>query len=203
MTWANRITIGRILLIPVLVGLLLYYEHSRQETGMADDRLRVLALVVFVVAALSDAVDGYLARHCNQRSKLGSVLDPVADKLLMLASLITLSFVQIGAEPCFPLWFPLIIISRDGILLVGILLLNFVIKHVEVRPHWIGKVATFFQLLAIGAALLDWNQRYWICVAGGTLTFASTFVYLWDGVGQAHRSGYGEAQPDLATRKKR
>ena len=86
MTTANKITIGRILLIPVFVLLAIYYGES-VRSGQPDDRLRWAAVIVFVVAAGSDALDGYIARRFQQRSRLGVILDPLADKALLVAAL--------------------------------------------------------------------------------------------------------------------
>lgn len=181
MTWANRITIGRFLLIPVFVGLLVYYNASAAHSH-EQESWRYAALAVFLIAAISDGIDGYLARHCNQRTALGAVIDPIADKLLMLASLVTLSIVRIDGNPPFPLWFPIIIIGRDAILLVGFLVLIFLSSKIEVRPHWSGKLSTFFTFIAIASALLAWDWTYWSCVLGGAAALISTLVYVRAGI---------------------
>ena len=87
MTWATRITILRLILVPVFVAFVITYGSDPHE-----EIWRYAALLVFSIAAISDAVDGYLARHWNQSSALGALLDPVADKLLLLAALVSLSF---------------------------------------------------------------------------------------------------------------
>jgi len=177
MTWANRITIGRFLLIPVFVGLLVYYNASASDQA-EQEVWRYAALIVFAIAAISDGIDGYLARHCNQSTALGAILDPIADKLLLLTSLVTLSIVHIGGKPPFPLWFPIIIIGRDAILLTGFLILTFLSSKIDVRPHWSGKLSTFFTFIAIGSALLAWNWTYTACVLGGAAALISTLVYV-------------------------
>lgn len=181
MTWANRITIGRFLLIPVFVGLLVYY-HASVEAHQPVEYWRIAALIVFIVAAISDGIDGYLARHWNQRTALGAVLDPIADKLLLLAALVTLSIVHIDGKPPFPLWFPIIIIGRDAILLVGFLVLTFLASKIEIKPHWSGKLSTFFTFIAIGSALLAWDWTYNACLLGGTTALISTLVYVRAGI---------------------
>ena len=87
MTLPNQITIGRILLIPVFVLLAVYYGHS-VAGGHADERLRYATIAVFLAAALSDGIDGWIARRWRLKSPLGAILDPIADKGLMLLSLI-------------------------------------------------------------------------------------------------------------------
>src|SRR6188474_3440269 len=90
MTTANKITVVRILMIPVFVTLAIYYGQSIQE-GDPQDWQRFAAIAVFLLAAVSDGLDGYVARRYNQRSSLGMILDPIADKGLLLSGIITLS----------------------------------------------------------------------------------------------------------------
>jgi len=91
MTLANQLTITRILLIPVFVFLSISYGQSL-DAGAPLEWQRVAAILVFILAAATDGLDGYIARHWNQRSRLGSVLDPIADKGLLLTAIVTLSF---------------------------------------------------------------------------------------------------------------
>ena len=90
MTLANRITIFRLLLIPVFVVLAAQYGQS-VTAGAPREWQRLAAVCVFLLAAATDALDGWIARHFNQRSRLGSIIDPLADKGLMLAAIVTLS----------------------------------------------------------------------------------------------------------------
>src|SRR6476661_7483097 len=126
MTTANKITVVRILMIPVFVTLAIYYGESIQE-GHPQDWMRFTAITVFLLAAVSDGLDGFVARRYNQRSTLGAILDPIADKGLLLSGIITLSLTNWSEfEPGsgkFPAWFPVLVISRDAILLVGTLVL--------------------------------------------------------------------------------
>src|SRR2546423_9246126 len=126
MTTANKITVVRILLIPVFVTFAIYYGESVQRHEPLE-WLRFAAIVVFLLAAVSDGLDGYVARRYNQRSTLGVILDPIADKGLLLSGIITLSLTnwnQLEPESGkFPAWFPVLVISRDAILLVGTLVL--------------------------------------------------------------------------------
>ncbi len=151
MTWANRITLFRILLIPVFAGALLYYAQSDRH-GMPDERLRYLAFALFLTAAVSDGIDGYLARHWNQRTQLGAFLDPLADKLLALTALLSLSLIGFRTLPTFPLWFPLLVISRDVLLAGGALTFHLLHHPFVVRHHWTGKVPTGFFFAALQEA---------------------------------------------------
>jgi CDP-diacylglycerol--glycerol-3-phosphate 3-phosphatidyltransferase/cardiolipin synthase len=193
MTWANRITLFRLLIIPIFITLMLYYGEAC-NSDQNPDLWRWLALIVFSIAALSDAVDGYLARHCNQHTPLGSVLDPIADKLLMLSALLTLSFIQIQGGVGFPLWFPVIIISRDVLLLLGSAIVYFTIHNFSVKPHWTGKCATFFQLTAIIAALLKIPEVIWICIIAIIFTIISTLFYISQALQLIAYSPYYQAQ---------
>lgn len=150
-TIANYITLLRILLIPVFVGFALYYAHSVTD-GAPDEALYWAAVATFAIASLSDAVDGYVARHFNQRSKLGVILDPLADKLLMLAAVCTLAFSAWPAK--LPLYFVILSLSREVFTVVGAFVIKYCAGKVHIEPHWTGKASTFTQIVAISAAML-------------------------------------------------
>src|ERR1700751_1593366 len=157
MTTANKITIARIALIPLFVLMAIYYGESVQR-GAPLEWQRYIAIVIFLVAAASDGVDGYVARRYNQRSSLGVILDPIADKGLLLSGIITLSITNWSTDPNygkFPLWFPVLVITRDVVILVGFLVLHLLIGKVHVKPSWTGKVATVCQMCAIGWVMLQ------------------------------------------------
>ncbi|MEM6911645.1 MAG: CDP-alcohol phosphatidyltransferase family protein [Verrucomicrobiota bacterium] len=177
MTLANQISFTRLLLIPVFVCFATSYSQSLSQ-GNPVDLWRWGALVTFGLAAVSDGLDGLIARRFRQQSELGALLDPLADKGLMLAAILTLSVTNWPGE--FPLWFPLLVITRD----VLCILAYFVILHhngrVEVRAHWTGKVTTATQLTAIGWVLLgiDTPPALWPTVLAGVFTFISGMIYL-------------------------
>lgn len=177
MTTANQITIARILLIPVFIGFALYYGRSCAH-GAPVEGWRWAAVLTFLVAAGTDGVDGYIARRYNQRSRLGSILDPIADKGLLLSGIITLSLSPWPDK--FPLWFLVIVIARDVLSIGGALLLGQLAGLRELTPHWTGKVATVAQMTALGALMLQF-PTLWIDAAtwiAGGFTFASGMVYL-------------------------
>ncbi len=178
MTTATQITLFRIFLIPVFVGLAIYYGQS-VAAGAADERLRWWAIAVFAIASISDAVDGYIARHFNQRSRLGEILDPLADKALLFAGLITLSFTQWRQQ--FPLWFPLVVIFRDLAVVSGWALVGHITGgKCEIRAHWTGKTATFFLLVSILWLMLDFRipPLIWPTAIAAVLTSVSGILYL-------------------------
>jgi len=194
MTWATRITILRLVLIPVFVTLIITYDDTASQ-GQPDEGWRYAAIAVFIIASVSDAVDGYLARHWNQRSALGALLDPIADKLLLLASLVTLGLLPLDHLRSFPIWFTAIIISRDALLLGGYFVLRHFLHPIEIKPHWTGKLSTFFTFVAIGAVLFKFGQRIpWICAPGAFFALVCTVIYVRQGLNLLHHSGHTGAQ---------
>lgn len=207
MTLPNKITIGRIFLIPVFVMFALYYGRSVAK-GSPVEWYRWLAIITFVVAAASDGIDGYIARKYNQMSKLGVILDPIADKGLLLSGIITLSLSQWQYE--FPVWFPVLVITRDVVVVAGAVMLHVVLGDMKVKPTWTGKAATAAQMTAIGAVML-WPQMHWdwevlgvtihaldvpVAVAG-LFTLVSGLGYVNGGLQRLHSKGHGDAKrPD-------
>ncbi|HEX5177271.1 MAG TPA: CDP-diacylglycerol--glycerol-3-phosphate 3-phosphatidyltransferase [Chthoniobacteraceae bacterium] len=203
MTTANKITIARILMIPLFVLMAIYYGRDKEVWQ------RWSAVAIFVVAAASDGIDGYIARRHNQRSALGVILDPLADKGLLLAGIITLTFSNWGYE--FPLWFPVLVIARDIIVVAGAVALQFLNGTVRVRPSWTGKVATVLQMIAIGMVMLQWNALGHDLSVGhhvvhisfldlpvvlaGLFTAISGFGYVVDGIAQLQAKGHGDPRP--------
>ena len=191
-TLANKITIVRILLIPVFIGFALYYAHSVAE-GAPNEVLRWSAITVFVTAALSDAVDGWVARHFNQRSKLGVILDPLADKLLMLSAVCVLSFSPWPHG--LPLYFVILSISREVLTIAGAFVIKFVAGKVDIAPHWTGKASTFTQLVAIAAAMLSLGAFVQQTAAvASVFVIGSGTVYLIDAIRQITAAGHGNAE---------
>ncbi|MCX5822780.1 MAG: CDP-diacylglycerol--glycerol-3-phosphate 3-phosphatidyltransferase [Deltaproteobacteria bacterium] len=133
----NFITLLRIILVPVLVILLIQGFFLK-------------ALIVFIVAGLSDALDGFLARVLNQQTALGAYLDPIADKALLASTFVTLSVLHV-----IPGWLTVIVISRDFIILLGISVLSIMSFPVEIRPLFISKITTALQLTTVLLALFD------------------------------------------------
>ena len=179
MTVANQITLVRIVLIPVFVVFAVYYSVS-VRAGAPEEWLRWAAVAVFVMAAVSDGLDGWIARRFNQRSALGVVLDPIADKGLLLAAIITLSFYPWPVS--LPLWFPVLVIARDVVILVGCGLLKFFTGDVEVRPSMLGKIATTLQMATVAWVLLQIPEQQWVVWAAGLFTLLSGLGYMWRGM---------------------
>ncbi|HOX59565.1 MAG TPA: CDP-alcohol phosphatidyltransferase family protein [Candidatus Paceibacterota bacterium] len=186
MTTANKITILRILLIPVFVVLTLYYTKEGKEV------YRVLAILCFAIAAVFDGVDGYVARRYNQRSELGAILDPLADKLLLVSGIVVLSFDHSPHLESVPLWLTGTIIGRDILILIGMLVIQLVVGKVKVQPRIIGKIATVLQMAVVLLILLKKKEDWLPALTLGAVfcTGISGLLYVWDGTRQlsAHPS---------------
>ncbi len=137
LTLANRLTVLRILMTPAITILLLYNYMAA-------------AMVVFVLAGITDGLDGFVARRQGQRTALGMVLDPLADKLLLMSAVIALTMLQE-----LPRWFTIIIVSRDLMLIGGALILYIFVGKMAMPPSWLGKFTTGFQIATVLLAMLD------------------------------------------------
>ena len=183
MTTANKITIIRILMIPFFVVETIYYVR----TGLPVHWL--LAILSFGTTAILDGVDGYIARHYKQISELGKILDPLADKLLLVSGIVLLSFNNAPYLRQIPLWLTGVIIGRDLLLGIGAIVIHFVVGKASVRPRITGKIATVFQMLVISWILLRWDLaqgwilQVWI-VGAGIFTGISCLQYVFDGMKQ-------------------
>lgn len=191
MTTANKVTIVRILLVPVFLTEALTYVNGGGEM------YRKLAIACFAVAAISDGIDGYIARRFNQRSQLGAILDPLADKLLLIAGTILLSLNNGTYLPHFPLWLAATILSRDLLLLIGLLVIQLVCGRVGVRPHFTGKIATVLQMATILWALFRWDAQWLLGLGYATALFTaiSGLLYVRDGVRQLSASPHSLPTP--------
>ena len=152
-TVPNMLTVFRMVLIPVFVTMLFY-------------RRFVLALAVFVCAGLTDGLDGLLARRFDQRSQLGTVLDPIADKLMMVTAFIVLSMRSVFPAPVpshlpVPFWVTIAVISRDVFIIVGAAAINIMTGFRGFRPSWLGKVNTTVQIVAIAAIMFAASVPYY------------------------------------------
>lgn len=150
MSFADKLTILRILLIPVFVSILFYFNESHLY-------LRYVLLAVFGVAVLTDFFDGLVARIKKEKSEIGQVIDPLADKLLLLTAFISLYALRssLPLKHQIPLWVVLVIVSRDVIILLGVMILYFLKIEIPIAPSMWGKLTTFFQMITILAVIID------------------------------------------------
>jgi cardiolipin synthase len=137
LTLANRLTVLRILMTPAITILLLYNYMAA-------------ALAAFVLAGITDGLDGFVARRKSQRTALGMVLDPLADKLLLMSAVVALTILRE-----LPRWFTIIIVSRDLMLIGGSILLYMFLGKMAMPPSWLGKCTTVFQIATVLLVMLD------------------------------------------------
>jgi cardiolipin synthase len=146
------LTVFRMVLIPVFVTLLFYQRF-------------LSALTVFVVAGLTDGLDGLLARRFSQQSQLGTVLDPIADKLMLVTAFVVLSMRSVFPQPLpshlpVPFWVTVAVISRDVFIIVGAAAINIMTGFRGFRPSWLGKVNTNVQIGGIAAIMFAASVPY-------------------------------------------
>jgi cardiolipin synthase (CMP-forming) len=150
-TLPNLLTIFRMALIPVFVSLLFYQKF-------------LLALGVFVVAGITDGLDGLLARRFHQQSPLGRILDPIADKMMLVTSFVVLSMRGVYPVPIpkhlpIPFWVTITVISRDVFILVGAAAINMVTGFRAFRPSLPGKISTVVQIVSVATVMLAAQTR--------------------------------------------
>lgn len=165
----NFITLGRVLSVPVVFWLLL--------TGQAK-----AAFLIFVAAGVSDAVDGYLAKRFDLRTELGAYLDPLADKLLIVSI-----YIALGVREEIPLWLVIAVVSRDFLILSGVMLAWLMDHPMTIKPLAVSKANTAAQLILASTVLADnafalelVNVRVALVWIAGILTLMSAAAYLRD-----------------------
>ena len=181
MTVANMITILRFLLVPGVVFALLSGQMG-------------WALAGFLVAGISDGVDGFVARNFNQRTELGAYLDPMADKLLLVSV-----FVVLGLMEELPLWLVVAAVSRDALIIAAVMLSTVMGNPVEMKPLFVSKANTAVQIVLAAVVLGELATafhfgplRMALVYLSALLTVGSAGAYL---VGWLrHMSGYGESE---------
>jgi CDP-diacylglycerol--glycerol-3-phosphate 3-phosphatidyltransferase len=170
----------------------LYYVRAGHELH------RLLAILSFAIAAICDGVDGYIARRYNQRSELGAILDPLADKLLLVSGIVLLSIDHGPWLMTIPLWLTGTIIGRDVLLLIGLAVIQITVGKVTVRPRMLGKASTVLQMAIVLWILLKWPEKWlWVWIIGAAIcTGGSGLLYLWDWVRQLSAHPASSAKPN-------
>ena len=172
MNWANRLTVCRIILVPVFITAVLYHRLN-------------MAFAVFVIAVITDGLDGYIARTRKEKTKFGAVMDPIADKMLIGSAFISFSLVTgLPDYIKMPIYVPIVVISRDVIILMGAAIINHVTGNLNIRPTIMGKITTFCQMLTIVAVLLRFVHANWIWNITVAFTVISGLDYVRIGSGQ-------------------
>jgi len=159
----NAITVFRFLLVPPVVLLLLNGRFAA-------------ALIVFGVAGVSDAVDGFLAKRYHWTSQLGALMDPLADKLLLICS-----FVTLGWLGWIPYWLVALVILRDLVIVAGALTYHYCIEHLTASPSLVSKLSTFAQILLVLAVMFSSGIRTLPAVLIDGLQYLVLVTVLWSG----------------------
>jgi cardiolipin synthase len=174
LTTANQLTLLRMIFIPVFAILLLY-----DEVGWA--------FTVFLLAGVTDGLDGLIARVFRQKTTLGAYLDPIADKLLLTTSFVVLSIKGLGLLVMIPLWLTILVLSRDVLLIASALIIVLSTGHRTFTPSFYGKLTTFFQIVTVVAVLfLNYREMalpalIWLFVFTGAITVFSGLHYIYHG----------------------
>ncbi len=164
MNLANKITIARIILIPFFIASIVYSKPY-------------LALAFFMLAVISDGVDGMIARALKQKTELGTILDPMADKLLLLSAYICLA-VAVNIPIKLPAYVTIVVISRDVIIVLGSITVYLITGDLKVSPSVAGKITTFFQMMTIASVLVQFKYSYMVWNTAVILTFVSGMDYI-------------------------
>jgi cardiolipin synthase len=170
-TLANQLTLLRMALAPLLVVLVLWQEM-------------LFALAVFVVAGITDLLDGLIARKGGQQTTLGAMLDPVADKILLSSAFVALTWTS-GLRVSIPPWLTVTTLSRDAIIVLSVAIINLTLERRVFYPSVLGKLSTGSQLLSVGVVLLlnavdvAWPPARYLFALALLLTVASAFHYVY------------------------
>lgn len=170
LTVANQLTFLRILVIPAFVLLVIYGALG-------------WALLVFIAAGLTDALDGVIARRANQRTSLGAWLDPMADKLLVVTTFVVLTLPAVEVTHHIPLWLTILLISRDVVIVGVVAIVNLAVGPRTFRPSLLGKAATATYLVVLIVFLyFNWRREDSLLIDGAvyaalTLTVISSADY--------------------------
>lgn len=163
-TLANQITLLRMLLVPAFVSLVVYGHLG-------------WALIVFMVAGLTDMLDGLIARWSGQQSSLGAWLDPMADKLLAVSTFIVLTVPGLGLANPLPIWLTVMIITRDVVIVATVAIVNLAVGRRTFRPSIFGKIATATYMLTVVVAMF-FNYLGYHSVFVDLFVWASTAITL-------------------------
>ncbi len=169
MNLANRITITRIILTPLFIAAVVYGRMN-------------IALILFAAAVISDGLDGFVARSMHQQTSVGTILDPLADKILLISAFICLTIIKSIPEGLrLPPYVPIIVISRDAIIVLGSILIHVIKGGVKIAPSFWGKFTTFFQMMTIVSILVQFKYSNYIWNTAAILTVISGIDYMLKG----------------------
>jgi cardiolipin synthase (CMP-forming) len=164
LTIPNFITIGRFLMVPVVIWSLLNGQYP-------------IAFACFLIAGISDGVDGFIARHFDQRSELGAWLDPAADKLLLVSV-----YILLGWLGELPNWLVVLVVSRDAMIVGAIILSSVMGTIVEMKPLLVSKANTFMQIALAALVLAELALIGQLTVTREIMVYVTAFLTLASGI---------------------
>ncbi|OGS22060.1 MAG: hypothetical protein A2252_02550 [Elusimicrobia bacterium RIFOXYA2_FULL_39_19] len=167
MNIANFITISRIIIVPVFAYFLFLNRHSN------------IILTLFIICIITDLLDGFLARTLKLQTSLGSTLDPIADKLLVITS-----FYIFSLQGKTPVWLFVTILGKDIILICGVIIIYTMTHKYRISVHFLGKFTVFMQMFTLFAVLIHFPYLRALFVVTGLLTIAATVDYCLKGLKQ-------------------
>lgn len=165
------------MLVPIFIAVMMYYVPEREY-------LRWYALGIYLIAEITDVIDGYIARHYRQKTKAGSILDPLADKLLFISALLCLYKVGLDHDWAvrMPLWLVVAFVSRDVMLVLGSFLVGLKAGLVEIKPNVWGKITAFCQAICIVAIFLQFHLALVVWWVALVVTVISGVMYMKEGI---------------------
>ena len=174
----TKITLIRIILTPIIIFLILIHHEKIQEFGLKSPHTYWI-LTLFSIAIISDIVDGYLSRKFNLITRLGSFLDPIADKILIISTTLVLTYVDCGNP--LPIYYTTLIVARESIQISGAISIGIISGDITIKHHWTGKIATFLQILMVYCSLTLESVSF--CFS---LSLLTSFFAIWSAIMYIH-----------------
>ena len=174
----TKITFIRIILTPIIIFLILIHHEKIQEFGLKSSQTYWI-VTLFSIAIISDIVDGYLSRKFNLITRLGSFLDPIADKILIISTTLVLTYVDCGNP--LPIYYTTLIVARESIQISGAISIGIISGDITIKHHWTGKIATFLQILMVYCSLTLESVSF--CFS---LSLLTSFFAIWSAIMYIH-----------------
>lgn len=174
----TKITFIRIILTPIIIFLILIHHEKIQEFGLKSSQTYWI-LTLFSIAIISDILDGYLSRKFNLITRLGSFLDPIADKILIISTTLVLTYVDCGNP--LPIYYTTLIVARESIQISGAISIGIISGDITIKHHWTGKIATFLQILMVYCSLTLESVSF--CFS---LSLLTSFFAIWSAIMYIH-----------------
>ena len=177
----TKITALRILLTPIIIFIIFHHNQSIREHDFQSTYLYIL-LIVFSIAIVTDALDGYISRKLNLISRIGTFLDPIADKILIFGTSVGLTFFDCGNP--LPIYYTTLIFAREVIQISGAISIGSIAGNIKIKHHLIGKFTTIMQVLIIYCSLLIKSESFIFYFSLFTSFFAigSAMMYIHNGL---------------------